>query len=239
MSEHCFYCDGPCDHRHGAGSACGDCCADHGHLAHADKRIYNWVKTCLEAKNERIAKLEAELAEKQRVLDLLLDPHAVFINIKRGTLPLTKAQAIHIAGLPANVEEELAALRALMELASADIVFFHSLDYGPFARPEEGPAGEIGFSILVNDLFYPAADAEGFGLFEAVPLLGIFRKEGQAGVIRWVQQKRDNQPLQPKAESRIRVEEAIRTERDALREKVNRLEEHEVKKDCDGQADPQ
>lgn len=62
------------------------------------------------AESERIANLEAELAEKQRVLDLLLNPHAVHTNILRGFLPLTKAQAIHIAHLPANVEEKLAAL---------------------------------------------------------------------------------------------------------------------------------
>ena len=51
----------------------------------------------------RIEELEARLK-------LLTDPAAVHVNILRGNLPLTKAQAIHIAGLPVDIEARLAAL---------------------------------------------------------------------------------------------------------------------------------
>ncbi|MGA3264159.1 MAG: hypothetical protein ABSC47_08965 [Terracidiphilus sp.] len=62
---------------------------------------------------DRILELERQLADLQRRFDLLADPHAVYINILRGTLPLTKDQAIHIAGLPADIKEQLDRLRAL------------------------------------------------------------------------------------------------------------------------------
>ena len=52
----------------------------------------------------RVAALEAQVA-------LLADPHAVHVNILRGTLPLTKAQAIHIAGLPVDIEAQVQTLR--------------------------------------------------------------------------------------------------------------------------------
>jgi hypothetical protein len=39
---------------------------------------------------------------------LLADPNYVHIKILRGEIALTKAQAIHIAGLPADIEERLA-----------------------------------------------------------------------------------------------------------------------------------
>ena len=42
-------------------------------------------------------------------LAALSDANAVHANILRGTIALTKAQAIHIAGLPADVEQRLAA----------------------------------------------------------------------------------------------------------------------------------
>lgn len=61
-----------------------------------------------------IEKLRSKLA-------LLTDPAAVHANILRGTLPLTKAQAIHIAGLPADVEEQLKNLRAEVERLSAPL----------------------------------------------------------------------------------------------------------------------
>ena len=70
--------------------------------------IFGNIPALLEAKNQRIAELKRQLAEKQRALDLLTDPAAVYTNILRGTLPLTKAQAIHIAGLPADIKEQLA-----------------------------------------------------------------------------------------------------------------------------------
>lgn len=63
---------------------------------------------------ECIAALTQERDQMQSKLALLTDPAAVHANILRGALPLTKAQAIHIAGLPANVEQELERLRAAL-----------------------------------------------------------------------------------------------------------------------------
>ena len=63
----CFYCDGEhVDHRHGAGHACGDCCAMHGAFSDDDV-AYKWIQDCLTAKNKRIALAEqhAEAAEEQ------------------------------------------------------------------------------------------------------------------------------------------------------------------------------
>lgn len=90
----------------------------------------------------------------------------------------------------ARLEQENAAMQALMELACADIIFFYSMPEGPDAKVE--------FSVNVNDLFYPGADAEGFSLEEAIPLRDLYRKGGWEGVVRWVQQRRDNTPLRPK-----------------------------------------
>ena len=67
---------------------------------------------------ERIAALEANVADYKRRFALLANPSAVHANILRGALPLTKAQAIHIAGLPANIEGEVARLKR--QLASAE-----------------------------------------------------------------------------------------------------------------------
>lgn len=67
-------------------------------------------KVCVLAKNQadRIRCLESSLA----------DSSVVHSNILRGTIALTKAQAIHIAGLPADIESKLqtaeAALGTLM-----------------------------------------------------------------------------------------------------------------------------
>jgi hypothetical protein len=52
------------------------------------------------------------LLRAEQQLALLANPAAVHVNILRGTLPLTKAQAIHIAGLPANIEQQLATAEA-------------------------------------------------------------------------------------------------------------------------------
>ncbi len=72
---------------------------------------------------ERIAKQEAEIerlsAENASLMKVFSDSSVVHINILRGTIALTKAQAIHIAGLPANVEEQLASLKAQVERLSA------------------------------------------------------------------------------------------------------------------------
>ena len=57
------------------------------------------------------------IAAEQRV-KLLTDPAAVHINILRGDLPLTKAQAIHIAGLPADIEQQVRELREALRPVS-------------------------------------------------------------------------------------------------------------------------
>lgn len=67
-----------------------------------------------EEKDKRIAALQQECDQLRARFALLTDPAAVHANILRGALPLTKAQAIHIAGLPANVEQELERLRAAL-----------------------------------------------------------------------------------------------------------------------------
>jgi hypothetical protein len=115
----------------------------------------------------------------------------------------------------AALEQENAQYRALMELACEDLIFFHSPD-SAFTRPAEGAALEPGqpvhFSVLVNDLFVPAADAEGFDISEAIPLRDVFRKDGYEGVVRWVQAKRDGMPLRPHVEKRISEGEAARSQ---------------------------
>lgn len=66
-------------------------------------------------------RLEAESAALKRRLALLTDRAAVHANILRGELPLTKAQAIHIAGLPADVMERIEeANRRIKELEGKD-----------------------------------------------------------------------------------------------------------------------
>ena len=67
-------------------------------------RNYNW--NChLFGPAERIARSEQALAALQ-------DPDRVHASILTGSIKLTKAQAIHIAGLPADIEQALAALEA-------------------------------------------------------------------------------------------------------------------------------
>lgn len=66
IPERCYYCDEQnCDHRHGSGSSCGDCCAMHGMLTAPEYKHgeYEWIGKCVKAKNERIAALTAERDE--------------------------------------------------------------------------------------------------------------------------------------------------------------------------------
>lgn len=79
---------------------------------------------------ECIAALAQERDQMQSKLALLTDPAAVHANILRGTLPLTKAQAIHIAGLPADVEQEMERLRAEVERLSAVLKSIHCASCG-------------------------------------------------------------------------------------------------------------
>lgn len=57
------------------------------------------------------ATCEAALAQKTReceeLRETLADANKVHTNILRGTIALTKAQAIHIAGLPADIEAQV------------------------------------------------------------------------------------------------------------------------------------
>jgi hypothetical protein len=115
--------------------------------------------------------------------------------------------ADHVAEIAA-LKAERDALNALMELAGADIIFFHSQEYGPFIGPETPEIPQkVQFSVMVNDLFVPAADSEGFDISEAIPLRDVFRSDGWEGVVRWVQKKRDNMPLRPHIEKRVREKE--------------------------------
>jgi hypothetical protein len=66
----------------------------------------------------RIHELGAQLA---CLKDQLRDSNTVHINILRGTIALKKSQAIHIAGLPANIEEQLAAANKRIEELSAPV----------------------------------------------------------------------------------------------------------------------
>ena len=64
------------------------------------------------------AAIEARL---EALVSSLKDPVIVHTNILRGTIALTKAQAIHIAGLRADIEERYReALEALRELLRVD-----------------------------------------------------------------------------------------------------------------------
>lgn len=83
--------------------------------------IERWAARIRKPLEERIAALTQECDQLRARLALLADPAAVHANILRGALPLTKAQAIHIAGLPANVEEELERLRAEVERLNAPV----------------------------------------------------------------------------------------------------------------------
>ena len=106
----CWYCNKEnTDHKHGAGYACGDCCAMHGGLSE-DNDTYMWVKKCLIAKNRHIAALEAENAqlsgEEERSLAakmakaikrlmLKYEPHNVYdTDINYAKAQLTKYNAL-------------------------------------------------------------------------------------------------------------------------------------------------
>lgn len=56
--------------------------------------------------------LRAKLQTAEATLAQLSDSSVVHSNILRGTIALTKAQAIHIAGLPADIETSLAEAKA-------------------------------------------------------------------------------------------------------------------------------
>jgi hypothetical protein len=60
----------------------------------------------------RERQLKAALKLLQNKVASLKDSAKVHVNILRGEIALTKAQAIHIAGLPADVEDQLAQLTA-------------------------------------------------------------------------------------------------------------------------------
>jgi hypothetical protein len=67
---------------------------------------------------ERERQLQQALNEIAALKTMIADPHEVHINILRGTIPLSRANAIHIAGLPADVDKQLAEnteLRATVE----------------------------------------------------------------------------------------------------------------------------
>jgi hypothetical protein len=117
-----------------------------------------------------------------------------------------------------TLTEQLDAAKALLELACADIIIFHSQEYGPFINPETPePQVTVAFSVMVNDVFYPAADADGFEITDAIPLRDVYRKDGYEGVVRWVQKRRDNLPLRPHVEKRVKAREDLRAENDRLR----------------------
>jgi hypothetical protein len=67
------------------------------------------------AKIREIAALKRQLdeakAEVKRITDMLSDSATVHANIMRGTIKISKANLIHAAGLPANIEEQLAEAR--------------------------------------------------------------------------------------------------------------------------------
>lgn len=124
----------------------------------------------------------------------------------------------------AKLEAENKALNALMELACADLIFFHSQENGPFITTEDRSLPEkIAFSVMCSELFYTSADSEEFAIRDAIPLRDIYRKDGREGVIRWVQAKRDNAPLRPHVEKRTKEKEDLRAENKVLREKLERL----------------
>lgn len=80
-----------------------------------------------------------------------------------------------------TLELENEQLRALMELACEDIVFFSN----------NTDDDSVAFCVNVNDLFYPAADAELIDISEAIPLRDILKEKGFEGIIRYVQEKEE------------------------------------------------
>ena len=85
-NPHCWYCDQQnCDHKHGSGASCGDCCGNHGELCNLDQRLYKWVKECMKAKNERIDTLTAENAQLHHELIEATDS-CTTLRLERDTL---------------------------------------------------------------------------------------------------------------------------------------------------------
>lgn len=87
-----------------------------------EQKLHQEWRAATLAEQSKVTQLVAEKAmlifdrdQLRAKLALLTDPAAVHVNILRGDLPLTKAQAIHIAGLPADMEQELERLRAEVE----------------------------------------------------------------------------------------------------------------------------
>ena len=90
------------------------------------------ARITLEAQVER--KLAEAKAEVKRITDMLSDSATVHANIMRGTIKISKANLIHAAGLPANIEEQLA------EAKEAEIEARHELQS---VLPKECCAEEI------------------------------------------------------------------------------------------------
>jgi hypothetical protein len=72
-------------------------------------RVGNWVE--YDDHMAEVQQLRQQVAALEEKLSWLSDPAKVHTNILRGTIALTKAQAIHIAGLPADIENQVRALR--------------------------------------------------------------------------------------------------------------------------------
>ena len=81
----------------------------------ADWRKDSSLETWFPLTAEDIKRDKERVATLEQQVKLLTNPAAVHINILRGTLPLTKAQAIHIAGLPADIEEQVSELQEIVE----------------------------------------------------------------------------------------------------------------------------
>jgi len=69
-----------------------------------------------------VSNIARELIERRNELaalkSALSDPAAVHSNILRGTIAMSRTDAIHIAGLPADVDKQLAEIAALRETNS-------------------------------------------------------------------------------------------------------------------------
>jgi hypothetical protein len=59
----CKYCGNSADHKCGYFHACGDCCGNHGELARADRRLYEWVRDNANAHGRLQVQLSAALGE--------------------------------------------------------------------------------------------------------------------------------------------------------------------------------
>jgi hypothetical protein len=99
------------------------------------------VTAAVVAPSPTVQMMARELLEARerlaRIDEILASAEAVYVNILRGNLPMTKQNAIALAvrfgGLPDDVEARLTAYEALMELACTDRIFFHDQG-GAFSR---------------------------------------------------------------------------------------------------------